>query len=123
ALSARKFGQYISTAFVRPVVLNNGRKSSYARGLWVRARNGAREISHAGGIGAYRAWIARFPEHELSIAVICNAGDPDYTFGGDYFGYKIADLFLPDTPAPGELKVYPARAATHAGLFVSELTG
>jgi len=122
ALSDQKFGEYVSAEFERPVVLNSGRKSSYARGLWVRTRNGTREVSHAGGIGAYRAWLARFPEHELSIAVVCNAGDPAYKFGGDYFGYKIADLLLP-APVLGEVNNYPANAVARAGLFVGELTG
>jgi len=122
ALSDQKFGEYVSAEFERPVVLNNGRKSSYARGLWVRTRNGTREVSHAGGIGAYRAWVARFPEYELSIAVACNAGDPDYTFGGDYFGYKIADLLLPDA-LPVEVNSYTSEAGSRAGLFVGENTG
>jgi CubicO group peptidase (beta-lactamase class C family) len=122
ALSDRKFGDFVSTELERPAVLNNGRPSSYAHGLWVKTRNGAKEISHAGGIGAYRAWLGRFPEHNLSIAVACNAGDPDYTFGGDYFGYKIADLYLPGAVA-GDGKIYSSKAESRTGLFVSEVTG
>ncbi len=122
ALTERKLGEFVAKEFERRAVLNSGRQSNYSRGLYQRTRNGTTEISHAGGIGAYRAWLARFPEHRLSVAVACNAGDPDYTFGGDYFGYQIADLFLPASEKIPS-NTYLTKAEVRAGLYVSEFTG
>jgi hypothetical protein len=122
SLSDRKFGDFVSTEFERRAMLNNGRQSDYARGLYVKTRNGTKEISHAGGIGAYRAWLGRFPDQQLSIAVACNAGDPDYKFGGDFFAYKVADLFL-SASEPNRDTSYATKADTRAGLFVGEVTG
>lgn len=122
ALSERKFGEFVATEFERRSLLNNGRQSDYSHGLHQGIRNGTTEISHAGGIGAYRAWLARYPEHKLSIAVACNAADPDYTFGGDYFGGKIADLILPAFE-PAQNTTHSIEAAARAGLYVSEATG
>ena len=122
ALEERRFGEFVATEFERRAVHNSGRLSDYARGLRYKMRNGLAEISHAGGIGAYRAWLGRFPKLDLFIAVSCNAGDPDYTYGGDYFGYQIADLFLPP-PEPTVSSDYRHRASARSGLYVSITTG
>lgn len=122
ALSDRRLGDFVAAEFETRAVLNGGRNSDYARGLRHSTRKGTAEISHAGGIGAYRAWLARFPEHQLSIAVACNAGDPDYTFGGDYFGYRIAALFLPPSK-PMKSAAYPTESAAREGLYVSDAAG
>jgi CubicO group peptidase (beta-lactamase class C family) len=122
ALDHRRFGEFVSSEFERRAVLNNGRLSDYAHGLRYGMRNGAIEIWHAGGIGAYRAWVARFPDHQLFIAVACNAGDPDYTYGGDYFGHRIVDLLLP-AAEPTVKQVFSSRPSARTGLFVSTTTG
>lgn len=122
ALSNRLYGEYVTTELERRPLLNNGRISRYARGVRLQQRNGYSEISHSGGTGAYRAWLARFPQQGLSIAVACNAGDPDYTYGGDYFGYKVADLFLPTSTATAKFRPV-VNAVTAPGLFASDTTG
>ncbi len=122
ALAERKFGDFVASAFKQRAVLNNGRQTEYSHGLHQGTFGDTREISHAGGIGAYRAWLAYYPEHQLSIAVACNAGDPDYTFGGDYFGRKIAALLLP-TSIPEHRDDGSTNVPSQAGLYVSEVTG
>tara|TARA_R110002096_G_scaffold20690_2_gene67938 strand:+ start:35168 stop:36808 length:1641 start_codon:yes stop_codon:yes gene_type:complete len=121
-LSERKLGNFVAAEFERRAVLNSGRQSDYSHGLYQRTYNDTAEISHAGGIGAYRAWLAFYPDFQLSIAVACNAGDPDYTFGGDYFGRKVADLFLPDSNSV-HVRSGSNEIDVEAGLYVSEVTG
>lgn len=122
ALAERKFGDFVATIFERRAVLNSGRKTEYSHGLHQGTFKGTHEISHAGGIGAYRAWLAYYPEFQLSIAVACNAGDPDYTFGGDYFGRRIADLLLPGSNS-AHIRSDSTNVAAQSGLYVSEATG
>ena len=121
ALADQRFGSFVATELERRRVLNNGQHLTYARGLHVKDRGGVAEISHGGGIGAYRAWLARFPERKLSIAVACNAGDPEYAYGGDYFGYKIADLFLTYHDQPEQAEV-SGKEAPSSGLYTRNVT-
>lgn len=122
ALTDRKFGSFVATEMERPAVLNSGQPSTYARGLHVRDRDGVEEISHGGGIGAYRAWLARFPERKISIAVACNAGDPVYAYGGDYFGYKVTDLFLGNHSQPAAAADVSGKEAPSSGLYPKTVT-
>ncbi|RYE04312.1 MAG: serine hydrolase [Sphingomonadales bacterium] len=119
ALSSRKLGEFVATEFERRGVLNDGRRIRYARGLRIEDKRGA-EVSHAGATGAYRAWLARFTDARLSIALLCNAGDVGPS-GAD-LGYRLADQILPKAPPE---KVGPALrdAAAYQGMFVSERSG
>lgn len=72
--------------FVRPVVgdadfvrvmsepgaFNDGRQGTYALGLMVGDLQGVRNINHSGSTAGYRAHLNRFPDHHLSVAVLCN---------------------------------------------------
>jgi CubicO group peptidase (beta-lactamase class C family) len=57
--------------------LTTGREISYAGGLFVTEEAGRREIWHDGATAGYRAFLARYPETGLAIALLCNAGDVD----------------------------------------------
>jgi CubicO group peptidase (beta-lactamase class C family) len=52
----------------------NGREHGYAFGLSVGPYKGVREVAHGGATGGYRAYLARYPDHDVSVAVLCNAG-------------------------------------------------
>lgn len=54
-------------------VLNDGRTISYALGLFVGDWRGVRTVSHGGATSGYRAYLARYPDQEISAAVLCNA--------------------------------------------------
>ena len=47
-------------------------KNNYAYGWHVETDNGVQTISHGGGINGFRSFFVRFPDTELSVAVLCN---------------------------------------------------
>lgn len=78
--------------------LNSGEEISYAAGLMHGDRNGQRSVSHTGSTAGYRAYLARFPERRLSVALLCNVSDAS----PGSLGGRVADLFLPEPPPRSE---------------------
>ena len=62
-----------------PGHFNDGRPHDYALGLYVRTYRGVREVSHSGATAGYRAFLARYPDQRLSVAVLCNAASANPT--------------------------------------------
>jgi len=93
ALSSGKLGSFIAAKLQEPAKLANGRALNYARGLFVQEYHGLREISHSGSTAGYRAWLGRFPDNGLSVALLCNGSDVPPS------PYAIADLYLPKQAA------------------------
>lgn len=119
ALTEGKLGQYVTTELQRRTKLDNGREIAYARGLFVRSYHGVREISHSGSTGGYKAWLGRYPDQRLSIALLCNAGNAAAT----KLAHQVADLFLPMASPQTSIKLTAAQLAPHVGLFVDERMG
>jgi len=107
----------------------DGREHEYALGLYVRPYRGAREVWHSGSTGGYRAYLTRFPERHVSVAVLCNAGNANAT----QYAHTVAELYLDGalTPpaaaaaagrgaAPQVPVVTPALLAEYAGRYVSD---
>jgi CubicO group peptidase (beta-lactamase class C family) len=69
--------------------LNSGREISYAFGLVVDSYRGVPEVSHTGATAGYRAFLARYPNQHLSVAVLCNAANANPNMG-----QRVADVFL-----------------------------
>jgi CubicO group peptidase (beta-lactamase class C family) len=92
-----------------PGVLASGEAFEYALGLGVSRYKGLREVSHSGTTGSYRAFLARYPDQGLSIAMLCNAGNstPRETL------HAIVELYLVDSLT---LETPPAVALTEATL-------
>ncbi len=114
--AAQKVG---GTEFVRamqtPGRLASGEETGYGFGLGVGRYQGLQEFRHSGTTASYRAFLARFPEPQVSIAVLCNAGDstPRQTL------HAVADLFL-----AGALKPDPAiKAASLSEAELDAVTG
>ena len=57
--------------------LNDGTTISYAMGLNVSERQGRRQISHGGGLMAFRTMISRYPDQQTSVITLCNDGSAD----------------------------------------------
>ena len=100
-----------------PGRLAGGEETGYGFGLGVGRYQGLQEFRHSGTTASYRAFLARFPEPHLSIAVLCNAGDstPRETL------HAVADLFLagalrPD-PAIKAVSLSAAELDALAGLY------
>ncbi len=100
-----------------PMVLNDGTSTGYGLGLSVGTYKGLREVSHSGSTAGYRAYLVRYPEQRLAIAVLSNFGGtnaPD-------LGHKVAEVVLAGAlkPAPAVQPVpaRPAELQAFAGLY------
>lgn len=89
ALQTNRLG--LTHEMERPGVLNDGRSTKYAGGLFIQRRRGTREVWHAGQTAGYRAWTGRYPEHGLSIVLLCNTREANTL----ELGRAIADQLLP----------------------------
>jgi len=104
-------------------VLTSGRRIQYALGLFVSEHRGTREVSHSGATAGYRAFLARYPEHGLSVAVLCNAAQANatalaYRAVGAFIGGRLGD----DAP-PAAVPVDAAELSRRAGTYRSRRTG
>jgi CubicO group peptidase (beta-lactamase class C family) len=107
----------------QPGRLADGSSHGYGLGLYVASYKGVPEIGHGGITAGYSAFLARYPEQRLSVAVLCNAA----TANAEGYGRAVAEIYL-------GLAVRPAaRAAAapvgmgaltpHAGLYRETATG
>ena len=105
----------------RRATFTDGRPYEYALGLYVDTYKGVREVDHSGATAGYRAHLSRYPEQQLSIAVLCNAGSANPTA----YAKAIADLYLtglqPLTPPAATHTLTSAEAAGVVGLYRSVL--
>jgi CubicO group peptidase (beta-lactamase class C family) len=83
-------------AFVKlqqqPGTFNDGRPHGYAFGLMIEKHNGLREVAHSGSTAGYSAYLTRFPDQQLSVAVLCNVAT-----NATKFAHDVADVYLPAT--------------------------
>ena len=128
ALTDARLGAFVTGKLQEPATLNNGRKIGYARGLFLDTYRAAREVWHSGGSAGYGTWLGRYPEHNLSIAVTCNAGE---AVSSRAVARRLFDLFVPgaaardpkEGPPPAIAGDALADVTKKAGLFVNEQTG
>jgi Beta-lactamase len=121
ALDAGTLGKFVTMELQRQSTLLDGRAIPYARGLYVTQYHGVRKIWHTGETAGYEAFLARYPDQNVSIALLCNSG-PETDV--DSLGDKVADIFLPtpSTPlptdsAPAGLKLTAKQLAQYVGLY------
>jgi CubicO group peptidase (beta-lactamase class C family) len=103
--------------------LTGGRRIEYALGLRIAPYRGVAEVSHSGSTAGYRAYLARYPEQELTVALLCNVAEANPTL----LAHRTAEVFLGDAvrdaPTPAAITVTAAELERHAGLFRSRRTG
>jgi CubicO group peptidase (beta-lactamase class C family) len=75
-LDSRSLGAPLVEALETQGVLNDGRKIAYALGLTVDKYKGLRDVSHGGSTAGYQTFLARYPENQVSIGVMCNGTAP-----------------------------------------------
>ncbi|HEX6975521.1 MAG TPA: serine hydrolase domain-containing protein, partial [Vicinamibacterales bacterium] len=108
---------------------SDGREHEYGLGLYVRPYHGVLEVGHSGSTAGYRAYLARYPERHVSVAVLCNAANANAT----QFAHAVADLYLGNAvtapasaaaggrgPAQSVATLAPAKLAEYAGRYVSD---
>lgn len=130
ALSTARLGPLVTGKLEEPTRLSNGRELTYARGLFVEDTPFGRAVWHTGSARAFEALLSRLPDHGLSIAMLCNAGE---TADRNMEGHRIADVFLPEAAARQSEANEPSRVVgerpvevdvtAKAGLFFSEESG
>jgi CubicO group peptidase (beta-lactamase class C family) len=102
--------------------LNDGTEIDYAMGINVSTYRGEREVQHGGATAGYRAFLTRFPDHRLAVAVLCNVTSADA--GG--LARAVAGVFIGDrfrTPAPPAFVTVPAEALeARAGVYRNPIT-
>lgn len=122
-------GPELIQAMERRYRLNNGQEIEYASGLFFTSYKGVPEVSHSGATAGYRAFLARYPEQHLSVAVLCNAGNASSV----ELAHKTAEIFLaghlhPAAPEPSRdngseastPSPTPAQLAEYAGEYASD---
>lgn len=119
ALSKGLLGAFVTAEIKRPSVLSNGRAIGYARGLFVGTYRNYEEVAHSGATAGYRAWVGRFPQAALSIALLCNASDASPV----ELAHSVADLILPSRAQLPATAMTEPTAAARAGVYVSQRTG
>jgi CubicO group peptidase (beta-lactamase class C family) len=120
ALATGKLGAIVTAELQRPTRLEGGRQIGYARGLFLRQYQGLREISHDGSTAGYRAWLGRFPDQQLSIALLCNSDAAD----SSKLAHQVADLFLAvASPPQTSITLNGAELAPYTGVFVDQHAG
>jgi CubicO group peptidase (beta-lactamase class C family) len=102
--------------------LNDGFENEYALGLFVTAYRGVREVSHGGSTAGYQAFLARFPEKRLSIAVLSNVAGS----GPQRLAYEVAEIFLAGKlKEPEKVVIRPLSVSAlkrYAGIYREPLT-
>jgi CubicO group peptidase (beta-lactamase class C family) len=100
---------------------SDGRTHGYALGLFVGNYKGVHEVYHSGSTAGYNAFLTRFPDQHLSVAVLCNATSGQAT----QYAHAVADLYLGDraktTPTTAALSA--GDLAAHGGTYRSLVTG
>jgi hypothetical protein len=120
-LDRKTLGADVVDSLTRQAVLTSGRTISYARGLTVGKYRGTTEIAHSGSTAGYSTYLARYPEKNLSIAVLCNASGAPATA----LTRGLVDAIVPDltTPAPLDtITADPSAVAKLGGIYRSVRT-
>jgi CubicO group peptidase (beta-lactamase class C family) len=108
---------------------NDGRPQAYALGLFIGQYRGLREVSHSGATAGYRAYLVRYPDQHVSVAVLCNVSSGTAT----QYAQAVADMYLgsalkaappsPPAPRPGPDDTFHPTAkdlAAFAGTYSSD---
>jgi hypothetical protein len=111
-----------------PGHFSDGRPHDYAMGLFIQHYKGLREVNHSGSTAGYRAYLTRYPDQHVSVAVLCNVSSG----AAERYAHAVADLYL-----DGAIAARPAAAAdggheangasdamkSRAGLYRNTVTG
>jgi CubicO group peptidase (beta-lactamase class C family) len=107
ALTRGALGAQVTAALQHPASLRDGQPIGYARGLTVGTWLGTPEVAHSGATAAYRTWLGRYPQAQLSLALLCNAADAESVT----LAHSVAKLFLPAQAAPASARTAPGGGA------------
>jgi CubicO group peptidase (beta-lactamase class C family) len=118
SLGQGTLGAFVTAELQRRSILNDGRAVDYARGLFIERYRGFTEVSHSGATAGYRAWLGRYPDRHLSIALLCNGADARTPT----LAHAVADRYLSAAPEPAAAARDPS-LAKWAGLYADDRAG
>ena len=112
------------SAMQASALLTNGDTTGYGFGLATEKYRGAWAVGHGGADAGYRSYVARFPQHDLAIAIACNT-----VVNTGAVMHSVADIYLdgklepaaPTVTAQSKLGAEQMKAV--AGVYVNPLTG
>lgn len=112
-----RFGEKLAKMRLEQGVLADGLQTDYAAGaVRVATVNGHKEISHSGATAGYRAWLAYYPEKDISVAILSN----DATSSVVPLGKKVIQVFVGKEPAARQdLTVTGGQLKAKAGFYRS----
>lgn len=113
ALTTGELGPFVTTELQREAVRSDGRPTHYARGLFIAPYRGFQEIAHSGSTAGYRAWLGRYPDAHVSIALLCNAGDANPV----KLAHEVANVFLPEQVPPNGVTLTPDQLGARSGIY------
>ena len=94
----------------------DGRVHGYGLGLYVGTHKGLREIYHSGSTAGYQAFLTRFPDQKVSVAVLCNVA----TAPAAEYAHSVADAYLGDRVKSSEVKATHDLASMEMDRFVGQ---
>ncbi len=97
-----------------PTRLADGRTQDYGYGLAPDSIGGRPVIGHSGGINGFTAYLEHYPEDDLTIAVLANAG---MDTGALARAIARRVLGLPEPAAPAEQPTTTAQRALYLGTY------
>ncbi len=120
-LDSNSLGAPLVNALETRGVLNDGRKIAYALGLTVGTYKGLKDVSHGGATAGYQTFLARYPDHKISIGVMCNGTSP---FAGGIAASITDEIFgpYPETARTEPAKVSEDELKKFVGIWRSEKT-
>lgn len=81
-------------------VLVDGTPVGYAGGLFVGDLGGVASVTHTGATAGYRAFLGRYPEQGLSVAMLCNASNVSVGSIGASVAREFLSNAVQDRPTP-----------------------
>lgn len=120
-LDSRSLGAPLVEALETRGVLNDGRKIAYALGLTVDSYKGMKDVSHGGATAGYQTFLARYPDHKVSVGVMCNGTSPS---AGEIAANITDQIFgpFPETARTEPAKVSEAELKKFVGIWRNEKT-
>ena len=121
-------GAALVAALQTPGRLGTGGVLEYGLGLEIGRDKGWRRIAHSGSTAGYKAWLGRYPDQKVSVALMCNNGGVDPVSLGEAIAHQ-ALLSVGHAPAqavapPEPRAVEPLRdVARYEGLFRNPVSG
>jgi CubicO group peptidase (beta-lactamase class C family) len=112
-------------AMQTPTVLTSGDVSPYGFGLEIGEDHGLRTVGHGGGDPGFGAYVIRYPDRALAVAVLCNLDNIGYSVGA--MARSVAANYLTDiadtpsksvvTAPPLHVSLSGEQLASRVGLY------